>query len=72
MEVTMKKTIGLMTVVGVLCLGLVSLGMAGEKVQGKGKAAKAAQSMSSEEQIKLALSAALPLWRSARMASFRK
>jgi hypothetical protein len=58
MEVTMKKTIGLMTVVGVLCLGLVSLGMAGEKVQGKGKAAKAAQSMSSEEQIKLALSAA--------------
>src|SRR6266545_4136595 len=57
-EETMKNTIGRMAIVVVLCFGLVNLSMAGEKAQGKGKAAKAVQSMSQEEQIKLALSAA--------------
>ena len=55
----MKKAIGWMAAaVVVLCLGLVNPGMAGEKAHGKGKAVKAVQSMSQEEQTKLALSAA--------------
>ena len=54
----MKKTMGWMAAVVVLCLGLVNLTIAGEKAQGKGKAAKAVQSMSQEEQIKVVLSAA--------------
>jgi hypothetical protein len=56
----MMKSLMRMAFVVVLCLGLVNLVMAGVKTQGKGKAAKDVPSMSQEEQIKLALSAAPP------------
>lgn len=56
----MKKTISRMAVVVVLCLGLATLVMAGEKAQGKGKAGKDVKAMSQSEQIALALSAAPP------------
>jgi hypothetical protein len=58
--ITMMKSLVRMAFVVVLCLGLVNLVMAGVKTQGKGKAAKDVPSMSQEEQIKLALSAAPP------------
>src|SRR2546426_4694822 len=56
----MKKSIIRTAFVVVFCLGLMNLVMAGESAQGKGKSAKDVPSMSQEEQIKLALSAAPP------------
>src|SRR5207302_11214416 len=53
----MMRSIIRMAFVVVLCLGLATLVTAGEK---QGKAAKNVPSMSQEEQIKLALSAAPP------------
>ncbi len=54
------KSLMRMAFVVVLGLGLVNVVMAGVKTQGKGKAAKEVPSMSQEEQITLALSAAPP------------
>src|SRR2546426_11736506 len=56
----MRKSIIRTAFVVLFCLGLMNLVMAGENVQGKGKAAKDVHSMSQDEQIKLALSAAPP------------
>jgi len=56
----MMKSLMRMAFVVVLGLGLVNVVMAGVKTQGKGKAAKEVPSMSQEEQITLALSAAPP------------
>jgi hypothetical protein len=56
----MRKSITRMVFVVVVCLGLVILVMGGEKAQGKEKAGKDVKSMSQDEQIKLALSAAPP------------
>ena len=54
----MMKSLMRMAFVVVLGLGLVNVVMAGVKTQGKGKTAKDVPSMSQEEQITLALSAA--------------
>ena len=56
----MRKSIIRTAFVVLFCLGLMNLVMAGENVQGKGKAAKDVPAMSQDEQIKLALSAAPP------------
>jgi len=56
----MRKSIIRTAFVVLFCFGLTSLVMAGENVQGKGKAAKDVPAMSQDEQIKLALSAAPP------------
>ena len=56
----MRKSIIRTAFVVLFCLGLMNLVMTGENVQGKGKAAKDVHSMSQDEQIKLALSAAPP------------
>lgn len=56
----MMKSIIRTAFVVVVCLSLASFVIAGEKAQKRGKAMKDVKSMSSEEQIKLALSAAPP------------
>src|SRR3989442_3631056 len=56
----MMKSIIWTAFVVVFCLGLMSLVMAGENVEGKRQAAKDVHSMSQDEQITLALSAAPP------------
>jgi hypothetical protein len=54
----MRNTISWMVAVVVICLGLLNVTMAVDKAQGKGKKGKDVPSLSQEEQIKLALSAA--------------